>query len=477
MRKSGILMHISTLPGKYSCGSFGKEAREFVDLLSDSGFGIWQTLPFGWPDTNGSPYKSTSGFAGNPFFIDPETLFEKGLITSGELDEAKQKTPYLCEFDRLFAERLELLYKASLRIRSEDRRTIDCYVREVPELFDFCVFMAEKEKNRRDALFFHEFIQYEFLDEWYSLKEYANSKGIEIIGDIPIYLDLDSSDVRAHPEYFQLDPQTSRPIAVAGVPPDYFSEDGQLWGNPLYNWENMKEDGYKWWKARIRHQLTLFDGIRIDHFRGFSAYWSVPAGAATAKEGKWVKGPGKEFVEEIKKAAGGKLIIAEDLGDIDNDVVKLLRETGLPGMRVFQFAFLSEENPHLPHNYPENVVAYSGTHDNNTLLGYIFDMSEQDRRRMLDYIGFNGTDGKYACPYIIKTLMRSCAERVVFPVQDLLGYGMDTRMNTPGVAEGNWAIRFTKEQLDGIDREYWKKQNALYGRTVPAPQEAQTEDI
>ena len=464
MRKSGVLMHVSMLPGEYSCGAFGKEARDFIDLLEKAGFKIWQTLPFGWPDTNGSPYKSLSGFAGNPFFIDLPTLWEKGLITRDELEAAKQKSPYLCEFDRLFSERLSLLRKASERVGEEERMKIDRAVRDNPELFDFCLFMAEKEPGGEDALFFHEFMQYEFLEEWYKIKAYANEKGIEIIGDIPIYLDPESSDVKAHPEYFQLDPETHAPTAVAGVPPDYFAEDGQLWGNPLYDWDRMKKDGYRWWKARIRHQLTLFDGIRIDHFRGFSAYWSVPADAETAKEGKWVTGPGREFVEELKKIAGKKLIIAEDLGDIDEDVVKLLKDTGLPGMRVFQFAFLSDDNPHLPHYYPENVVAYSGTHDNNTLLGYIFDLSEEDRRKMLDYIGFNGVDGKYACPYVIKTLMRSAAERVIFPVQDLLEYGMDTRMNTPGVADGNWAIRFTKEQLGKIDCVYWKKQNALYNR-------------
>ena len=272
-------MHVSMLPGEYSCGAFGKEARGFVDLLAEAGFRIWQTLPFGWPDTNGSPYKSLSGFAGNPFFIDLDTLFEKGLVTRGEREEARQKSPYLCEFGRLFAERLALLRKASERIRPAEREKIDRYIRGIPELYDFCAFMAEKESGGAGALFCHEFMQYEFLDEWYGIKKYANAKGIEIIGDIPIYLDPESSDVKAHPEYFQLDPDTLRPTAVAGVPPDYFAEDGQLWGNPLYDWDRMKEDGYKWWKSRIRHQLTLFDGIRIDHFRGFSAYWSVPAEA------------------------------------------------------------------------------------------------------------------------------------------------------------------------------------------------------
>ncbi len=475
MRRSGILMHISTLPGDYSCGSFGKEALRFVDILSDCGFSMWQTLPFNWPDVNGSPYKSLSGFAGNPFFIDLPTLYEKGLITKSELDGARQKTPYLCEYERLFAERIELLRKAAGRVANEEREEIDKKIRDYPELFDFCVFMAEREDDSSsgtgaadtdEAIFTHEFIQYEFLREWLCVKAYANKKGIEIIGDIPIYTDLDSADVRFHPDLFMIDPDTGKPTAVAGVPPDYFAEDGQLWGNPLYNWDNMKKDGYRWWRDRIRHQLMLFDGVRIDHFRAFSAYWAIPASAKTAKEGRWEEGPGFGFVETLKAEARGRLIIAEDLGDIDDGVRKLLSDTGLPGMRVFQFAFLSEENPHLPHNYPENVVAYSGTHDNNTLLGYIFDMSFEDRNRMLDYIGYPGTDGKYACPYIIKTLMRSNAVRVIFPVQDLLEYGMDTRMNTPGKQAGNWAIRFTEKQLGLIDRGYWKRQNMMYGRSA-----------
>ena len=391
------------------------------------------------------------------------------MISSYELDDAKQNSPYLCEYDRLFKERLDLLYNASRRIRFEDRRTITAFVKEIPELYEFCEFMAEKEPEREDALFYHVFMQYEFLDEWYSIKEYANSKGIEIIGDIPIYLDVDSSDVAKHPEEFQLDPQTSRPVAVAGVPPDYFSEDGQLWGNPLYDWDKMKANGYKWWKARIRHQLSLFDGIRIDHFRGFSAYWSVPSGAKSAKEGKWVKGPGKEFVEELKKAANGKLIIAEDLGDIDEDVVKLLADTGLPGMRVFQFAFLSDENPHLPHNYPENVVAYSGTHDNNTTLGWVWELDERTRMNVLNYLDFKGDWGmggkdNRICKSVIESVWQSPADIAIAPIQDILGYGSDTRMNRPGIANGNWQFRITQEALNEIDKTFLAELNKKYER-------------
>ncbi len=477
MKKSGILMHISTLPGDYGCGSFGDSAYSFIDLLAESGFTIWQTLPFSWPDEYGSPYKALSAFAGNPYFIDLPTLAQDGLLTEEELAGAKQTSPYLCEFERLFSSRLLLLAKAASRVTAEKRAEIEAYIENSPHLSDFCNFMAKKEANHGaewqefdpdvdidpDVLFLHKFIQYTFYTQWSGIKAYANERGIEIIGDVPIYLDLDSSDVYANPDEFLLDAE-GHPTDVAGVPPDYFSPDGQLWGNPLYNWKAMKKDGYRWWLDRIEHLLTIFDGVRIDHFRAFSAYWSVPAESETAKAGRWVKGPGLSFVNLLKKQAGDRLIIAEDLGDIDEDVFKLLEKSKLPGMRVFQFAFLSENSPHMPHNYPENCVAYSGTHDNNTLLGYIWESDDDTRQMMMDYIGYPAEMWQSAVPAVLKTLLRSSADRVVFPIQDILGYGVDTRMNVPGVKEGNWAFRLTEEQLDGIDRGYWNYINRLYGR-------------
>ena len=465
-------MHISTLPGRYGCGAFGKEAYAFVDLLADSGFTVWQTLPFGVPDEYGSPYKSYSAFAGNPYFIDLETLCKDGLLTEEELRSAEQHSPYLCEFERLAKERLPLLKKAAARFT--DRKAAEKLVAKFPHLQAYCRFMALRAANPDRAwnafteeadpeeIFFHTFLQYQFLTQWTALKSYANEKGISIIGDIPIYVDYDSADVWENPDLFQLGDDFS-PEAVAGVPPDYFSPDGQLWGNPLYNWERMAEDGYRWWKDRIRWQLTLFDGIRIDHFRAFSAYFSIPADAKTAKGGRWVKGPGLPFVKVIKKEAGKKLIIAEDLGDIDADVVSLLQASGLPGMKVFQFAFLSEDSVHKPHCYPENCVAYSGTHDNNTLLGYLWELDDDTRRTMLSYCGHRG-EWQSGCDTILRTLLRTSAERVIFPIQDILGYGADTRMNTPGVAVGNWAYRVTADQLDGIDRGYWKWLMRMYGR-------------
>lgn len=477
MRKSGILMHISSLPGEYGCGSFGIPAYHFIDLLADSGFTIWQTLPFGWPDEYGSPYKAISAFACNPYFIDLATLHHDGLLTDEELAGAKQESPYLCEFTRLAEERLPLLAKAASRVSDSRRAEILEFMEKHPHLDDFCVFMAKRAANNDrdwqkfdpdlpvddDVLFMHRFIQHTFYQQWMMVKSYANSRGIEIIGDVPIYLDLCSSDVYADPNAFLLD-QDGYPTEVAGVPPDYFSPDGQLWGNPLYNWKRMKADGYAWWLSRIEWLLTIFDGVRIDHFRAFSAYWSVPADAESAKEGRWIKGPGLPFVNLLKKQAGDRLIIAEDLGDIDEGVVSLLKRSKLPGMRVFQFAFLADNSPHMPHNYPENCVAYSGTHDNNTLLGYVWESDEDTRRRMMDYIGYPEGDWEHACPAILKTLLRSPADRVIFPIQDILGYGADTRMNTPGVPEGNWAFRLTEEQLAGIDRGYWKDCNRLFGR-------------
>lgn len=473
MRKSGVLMHVSTLPGEYSCGSFGKSAYEFIDLLKAAGFGIWQTLPFGMPDKYGSPYKSYSAFAGNPWFIDLEILEKKGLIDKIDLANARQTDKWLCEFEK-FDERLELLAKAGRNFKDTDK--IDEFLKKNPEIEAFCRFMALKSANNGAELWNfdpniepdmevfaqHAFIQYEFDTQWQALKKYANDNGIMIIGDLPIYVDTDSADVYSSPENFQLD-QRLRPKKVAGVPPDYFSEDGQLWGNPLYDWNYMKKNGYSFWRRRMERTMHLFDGVRIDHFRAFSDYFSIDADAKTAKNGKWVKGPGMPLVNVLKEVAGDKLIIAEDLGVQDERVISLLERSKLPGMRVFQFAFIDGDDHHRPHSYPKNCVAYSGTHDNNTLLGYLWELDDATRAYMLDYCGHTG-DWKGALPTIIKSIMSSHADTVIFPIQDILGYGCDTRMNTPGCADGNWRYRVTKDQLETIDKKYWDDLNRLYSR-------------
>jgi 4-alpha-glucanotransferase len=295
------------------------------------------------------------------------------------------------------------------------------------------------------------------------IKKYANSKNIKIIGDIPIYVSEDSCDVWSNREQYHLG-KDGRPSLVAGVPPDYFCEDGQLWGNPIYDWDEMKRDGYKWWRDRISHMANMFDALRIDHFRGIESYWAVPKEAETARLGEWKKGPGMELIDAIKEAAGGALIIAEDLGDITPEVCELVRKSGFPGMRVVQFGFLSDgDNIHRPHNYPENCVAYTGTHDNNTLLGYLWELDNDARDNMLRYCGHSG-DWKSGCESIIRAMMASHAGLVIIPVQDLLGFGSDTRMNTPGKTENNWQFRITREQLESVDKNRFRELNRLYSR-------------
>ncbi len=473
-RSSGVLMHISSLYGEYSCGSFGSEAKQFVDFLAECGFKWWQVLPFCLVDDCNSPYQSYSAFGGNPYFVNLDILHNKGLVTQDEINAQKQSTPYSCEFARLYHTRIPLLMEASKRVSS--RNEIEDFIANNPQLESFCRFMSLKAANGQkpwwewetntpdpDVLFAWKFIQYEFFTQWSEIKRYANSKGIKIIGDIPIYVSLDSCDVWCNREQFLL--EDNRPTSIAGCPPDYFSPDGQLWGNPLYDWDKMKETGFVWWKDRMKHMLTLFDGVRIDHFRGIESFWAVPSGETTARNGKWVKGPGMDLVKALKETAGDKLIIAEDLGQITPEVVKLVEESGFPGMRVFQFGFLGEyDNLHQPHNYINNCVAYSGTHDNNTLLGYLWELDENNKRDMLEYCRHDINDWGSGCISIIKTILASSAGLTIFPIQDLLGYGSDTRLNIPGKADGNWQYRVTKEQLSEIDKGLYKKLNTLYRR-------------
>lgn len=474
-RKSGVLMHISSLFGDYGIGSFGEGAKEFIDFLKECGFTYWQTLPFCMADDCNSPYQSYSAFGGNPYFIDLDILFKKGLITAEELESQKQSTPYSCEYSRLYHTRFDILKKAGKH--AQNKSEINEFIEKNKYLKDFCEFMGRKAANGGKPWYEWEndsidnatfemwkFIQFEFFAEWNEIKKYANEKGIKIIGDVPIYVALDSSDTWGNPQYFMLD-RDNVPTSIAGVPPDYFCEDGQKWGNPLYNWEEMKKDGYKWWCDRISHMLTIFDGIRLDHFRGFESYWSIPKDAKTAKEGEWKKGPGIELCEKFKEIASDKLIIAEDLGDIDDNVRKLVKDSGFPGMNVFQFGFFGDtKSNHMPHNYKENSVSYTGTHDNNTLLGYLWELNENERREMLFYCGYESEDWERGYNNILKTVFESHSGLVIFPIQDLLGYGSDTRLNIPGKADGNWQFRITKDQLNTIDKEKFKKYNRIYGR-------------
>ncbi len=467
-------MHISTLFGDYSIGSFGKNARNFVDFLADCGFTYWQTLPFCMTDFYNSPYKSFSAFSLNPYFIDVDILCEKGYITNEERNNEKQTTPYSCEYGRLYEKRYKLLASAS---KKAPRKEVEQFMKNHPHLSKFCEFMALRTANDqkewqswtkdtydKDELFMWQFSQYEFFEQWLALKKYANDKGVMIIGDMPMFVDGDSSDVYFGREQFLLD-EDGHPASVAGVPPDYFSADGQVWGNPHYNWDVMEKDGFTWWKDRFNHMLTLFDGVRIDHFRGLESYYSIPYGEKTAKNGKWIKAKGKEMLDAVRDITEGKLVIAEDLGDITQEVLDLVEYSGFPGMRVMQFGFLSEgDTPHRFHNYTPNCVAYTGTHDNNTLLGHVWEMPERDRRHLFDYCGYTGDlHGNYD-ESIIRTLFASSAGLVILPIQDLLLFGNDTRINIPGRAEGNWEFRITEENLSRVNKERYKKFNKIFGR-------------
>ncbi len=496
-RKSGVLMHISSLMGEYGIGTFGKEARRFVDFLQTCGFRYWQVLPFTRTDSCNSPYKSDSAFAGNMLFLDPEELYEKGFLTAEERDACRFSDPYRTDYAALLETRPAIFRKAFARLSDSERKKVAQFLEENQSwLYDFCVYMAVKEATGADwcdwedgPLKRHEkqavdaaakqyakevgyqaFLQYLFDSQWSALKEYANTRGVEIIGDMPIYVSYESADVWSNRELFELDKQGAS-ARVAGVPPDYFSADGQRWGNPLYHWRAMKADGYAWWKQRLCHATRLFDKVRIDHFRAFSSYWAVPADAPTAKEGVWVKGPGYPFFQQIFQEIDRDRIIAEDLGIQDAAVAVLLEKTGLPGMRVMQFGFSdSADNLHLPHNYDRHVVAYSGTHDNTTLLAYLWELTAEQREDCLRYCGFAGENWQEGGAYspsvraMLETLWRSHAELIIVPIQDICGFGGDTRMNRPGIAEGNWEFRLTEQAFQEIDRNYLKNINRLYKR-------------
>lgn len=498
-RSSGVLMHISSLPGEFGIGSFGREAFEFIDMLHDAGCGYWQVLPFGPTDVWNSPYASLSAFAGNVNFIDLESLYEEGLLTEEELNSQRYANPYSAAFDFLNIRRIPILYKAFGRITESIKAEVEAFAEKNSHwLPDYALITILKEanngkewydwedeglrlhkpeavakalKDNSEEVLFLEFIQYLFFTQWEKVKKYANEQGIEIVGDLPMYVSIASSDVWANRENFDLT-EDGEPKCVAGVPPDYFSEYGQLWGNPLYDWKAMKKTGYKWWMDRLQASFDLFDAVRIDHFRAFSAYWAVPYGAETAKEGKWKKGPGMDFFKLVKKTFGDAKIIAEDLGLIDDGVIKLIKDTGFPCMRVMQFAFLDgDDNLHMPHNHPQNSVAYTGTHDNNTALGWLWEATPEQRKACLDYCGYEGdqwAEGGFKSASVrsmIRALWQSPASLVVVPVQDLCGFGKDTKMNVPGVPNGNWAFRISREQMEGIDFEWLKKLNNTYYRT------------
>ena len=499
-RASGILMPVFSLPGKWGVGTLSSEAREFILKLERAGQSYWQVLPLGPTGYGDSPYQLVSSFAGNPYLIDLEELANEGLLDRAELDNANWGTnPEYVDYGKLWENKEHFLYKAYKKfceIASSDKKNE--YELKKDKLLDetkqYCLYSAIKKANEykawtdwdedlklgreealerykrelSDDIEFRLWVQVRFLDQWKSLKEFAHAHHVEIIGDIPIYAAFDSADAWASPSLFWFD-EHSNPKAVAGCPPDYFSPDGQLWGNPLYNWEHHKQTGYRWWIDRLEFALTLYDYVRIDHFRGFDEYYSIPAGDTTARNGRWEKGPGMDIFDCLKEHFAGRYeslpIIAEDLGLLTDSVKELLKKSGFPGMRVIEFAFDSDSaNLYLPHNYNRNTVVYTGTHDNCPLAGWIATMSDYARDRMIFYQGSEYTPKEKLYLDCIRTALSSIADTAIIPMQDLLGLGKEARLNTPGSLGDNWQWRLKKGQFTDELADYLNKLSRMYSR-------------
>ena len=493
-RFSAVLMSISSLPSPFGIGDFGKGAKDFLKLLSEMGFSAWQVLPFNPLDFGNSPYGSHSAFAGNYLYIDPIYLYKKNYISNEELQNAKYiGSPYTVDYSAVKKSKFKILKAAFENAKADLLPELQTFMQENDWVRDYALYMSIKETNGmlpftewdnelknynsalkheneyKDKMLFYAFEQYIFSLQYNELKKYAEDLKIAIIGDIPIYVAPDSVDVWKNPELFDLNDDYS-PRKVAGVPPDAFSSDGQLWGNPVYLWKNHISTDFEWWMSRLKRTFELYDVVRIDHFRGFSSYYSVDADAENAVHGNWEFAPGSELFKKVLSEIDKERIIAEDLGTLSADVTALLNETEIRGMRVIQFGFADGNSMHLPHNYAENCVAYIGTHDNNTLLGWLWELNDTDRKNALDYCGFkdgNWGDGGYyskSCRAVIETVWKSSAAGAVIPFQDLCGYGCDARMNIPGVADNNWRFRTTEDVFGEIDKKYYKKINELYFR-------------
>jgi 4-alpha-glucanotransferase len=499
-RSSGILLHPSSLPGPYGIGDLGPEAYKFADFLVEAGQSLWQVLPLGPTGYGDSPYACYSAFAGNTLLISPEQL-----VTEGLLDSAPSLAIQSRRVD--FAEAHKLKDQLLRRAYERYTKTTDTTLRSAFETFaqrhahwldDYALFRALKDahggvawnewepslirrtpsaierarEQLREEVEAHMFYQFLFFRQWSALKNYCNERGISIVGDLPIFVAQDSADVWTNPEQFKLD-KNGKPLVVAGVPPDYFSTTGQLWGNPLYNWDRMRADGFKWWIERVRATLTVVDIARVDHFRGFAACWEIPGGDKTAERGQWVEAPGRELFTAIHKTLGELPIIAEDLGVITPDVIALREEFGFPGMRILQFGFGSDsKNIDLPHNYLPNVVAYTGTHDNDTTVGWFQSVAgegstrttkqiERERKFCMDYLNTKGEEIHWD---FIRGVLASVANTAIVPLQDLLGLGTEARMNLPNSTEGNWSWRYGTGALTDELAARLKKYTELYGR-------------
>lgn len=495
MRGSGVLLNISSLPSEFGIGGFGEEIVKFAEFLKRGDCKWWQVLPMTTIGLGESPYSGVSAFAGNYLYIDPFLLRDKGFITYEECDSLKYYgSPYVVDYEFCYNQKRRAVQMAYNHIMETDTDVLYTYANEQRDwLIDYAIFMALKDLHGgkpwfewEDKFKYHdhsaigEFMneysrelgyyiceQYLFEQQWQMRKEQINQMNIGIIGDMPIYVSYDSVDVWANPQYFDLD-ENYKPKKVAGVPPDYFCAEGQLWGNPLYNYDEMRQDNFRWFCNRIERMFKLYDKLRIDHFRAFDRYWAVEYGAKNAIEGEWCKGIGRELFAIVRHKFPKADIIAEDLGVIDDGVIDLRERTGFPGMRVLQFAFDSEVSPHMPHNYVRNCIAYTGTHDNTTIYGWLASLGADARAKLYDYIGehsdLEGGENSRLVWACIRTMLLSIADIVIIPFQDLAGWGEDTRMNIPGKATGNWRPRVTYDAIDRIRTDRLRRFNYLSNR-------------
>lgn len=494
-RTSGIVLHPTSFPGRFGIGDLGAPAYRFIDFLAGSGQRVWQVLPLGPTGFGNSPYLCYSAFAGNPLLINLEWIESEGLLSEADFADLPDFPEDRVDYDRAIAVKMPLLRKACENFQSgttpERKEQFQQFCKtHAYWLDDYALFMALKEvhdgagwydwdtaiaKRERQALkdwterlqdriFFHKYVQSEFFRQWSTLKHYANEKGIQIFGDIPIYVAPDSADVWAHPNIFVLDVRNGKPAMMAGVPPDYFSATGQLWGNPVYNWKYLEKTQFKWWIQRVEGMLDYVDLIRIDHFRGLEAFWAVPEGSSVATKGKWVKAKGEAFFTALEEELGKLPIVAEDLGVITDEVEALRDKFEIPGMKVLHFAFDSDRaNPFLPYNYTNrNCIVYTGTHDNDTTVGWFEARSPEEQQRVLDYLGCICDEGIHWS--LIRLALGSVANCAIVPLQDILGLGNEARMNMPGTAEGNWSWRYKAEDLKPELRDRLNYLTYVYGR-------------
>lgn len=497
-RSSGILLHPTSFPSRFGIGDLGLQAYKFIDFLRESNQQYWQVLPLGPTGYGNSPYAAYSAMAGNPMLISPEQLVEQGLLAEEDFANLPVFDEFKVDYEPVKSLKTALLKKAceNFQVKATDFQQTEfsgfCHSK-AHWLDDYALFMAlkdahhdtswhtweaevvkrepaaiEQAKEKLGAeIYYYKFVQFEFFRQWSELKSYANMSGIYIIGDIPIYVAQDSADVWAHPHIFCLDEETREPALMAGVPPDYFSETGQLWGNPVYDWEELQKQDFKWWVGRFEAMLDYIDVIRIDHFRGFEAYWAVERGETTAMNGEWMKAPGEELFDTIKTQLGTLPVLAEDLGVITPEVEALRDKYEFPGMKVLQFAFGSDPgNPFLPFNYTRNAVVYTGTHDNDTTVGWFNQANDWEKRNLQLYLGCISPEGIHWD--LIRLALSSIANQAIIPLQDILGLGTEARMNFPSTAEGNWGWRYQPSLLTDELGERLKHLTQLYGR---APQE------